>query len=134
MKRLICVLMTVAVAAMLLNGCGAKKGGELNLYTWDGMFPQEVLTGFEEETGIRINYSNFDYDEDMLAKLEETQGEIMIWSLQMTISSNWPFRKGWFRNWTYHRFRTSLISILFIRVSFMMSKTSIRCRTEPVFR
>ncbi len=74
MKRLICVLMTVAVAAMLLNGCGAKKGGELNLYTWDGMFPQEVLTGFEEETGIRINYSNFDYDEDMLAKLEETQG------------------------------------------------------------
>ena len=38
------------------------------------MFPQEVLSGFEEETGVRINYSNFDYDEDMLAKLEETQG------------------------------------------------------------
>lgn len=53
-----------------------KKGAakELNLYTWDGMFPQEVLDGFEEETGIRIYYSNFDYDEDMLAKLEETQG------------------------------------------------------------
>lgn len=48
--------------------------GELNLYTWDGMFPQEVLDGFEEETGIKINYSNFDYDEDMLAKLEETKG------------------------------------------------------------
>lgn len=48
--------------------------GELNLYTWDGMFPQEVLRGFEEETGVRINYSNFDYDEDMLAKLEETKG------------------------------------------------------------
>lgn len=47
---------------------------ELNLYTWDGMFPQEVLDGFEEETGIRIYYSNFDYDEDMLAKLEETKG------------------------------------------------------------
>lgn len=48
--------------------------GELNLYTWDGMFPQEVLDGFEDETGIKINYSNFDYDEDMLAKLEETKG------------------------------------------------------------
>ncbi|MDD3205091.1 MAG: spermidine/putrescine ABC transporter substrate-binding protein [Lachnospiraceae bacterium] len=48
--------------------------GELNLYTWDGMFPQEVLDGFEEETGVKINYSNFDYDEDMLAKLEETKG------------------------------------------------------------
>ena len=27
-----------------------------------------------KKTGIRINYSNFDYDEDMLAKLEETKG------------------------------------------------------------
>lgn len=51
-----------------------ELSGELNLYTWDGMFPQEILRGFEEETGVRINYSNFDYDEDMLAKLEETQG------------------------------------------------------------
>ncbi len=53
---------------------GGAAGGELNLYTWDGMFPQEILTGLEAETGIRINYSNFSYDEDMLAKLEETKG------------------------------------------------------------
>lgn len=52
----------------------AQIGGELNLYTWDGMFPQEILKGFEEETGVRINFSNFDYDEDMLAKLEESRG------------------------------------------------------------
>ena len=51
-----------------------EVSGELNLYTWDGMFPQEVLDGFEEQTGVKINYSNFDYDEDMLAKLEETKG------------------------------------------------------------
>ncbi len=64
------------IGAALLAGCGQKKqeGGELNLYTWEGMFPQEILTGFEEETGIRIRYSNFSYDEDMLAKLEETEG------------------------------------------------------------
>ncbi len=53
---------------------GGAAGGELNLYTWDGMFPQEILTGFEAETRIQINYSNFSYDEDMLAKLEETKG------------------------------------------------------------
>lgn len=52
----------------------SQLSGELNLYTWDGMFPQEVLDGFEKETGVKINYSNFDYDEDMLAKLEETKG------------------------------------------------------------
>ena len=50
------------------------KGTSLNLYTWDDMFPREILDGFTEEYGVTINYSNFDYDEDMLAKLEETQG------------------------------------------------------------
>lgn len=50
------------------------KGGTLVLYTWESMFPQEVLDGFTEETGIRINYANFDYDETMLAKLETAKG------------------------------------------------------------
>lgn len=75
---------TALVLTAALAGCGGQPadaggedgglGGELNLYTWDGMFPQEILSGFEEETGVRIRYSNFDYDEDMLAKLEETEG------------------------------------------------------------
>ena len=98
-KRLAALAMSLALAASLLAGCGggegekpsaqpsgggeqqgetpsggAQLGGELNLYTWDGMFPQEILDGFEKETGIRVRYSNFDYDEDMLAKLEETEG------------------------------------------------------------
>ena len=50
------------------------KGTTLNLYTWDGMFPQEVLDGFTKKTGVKINYTNFDLDETMLAKLEETKG------------------------------------------------------------
>lgn len=53
---------------------GEKIGGELNLFTWDGMFPQEVLRAFEEEYGVKINYANFDFDEDMLAKLETAKG------------------------------------------------------------
>lgn len=43
---------------------------ELVLFTWESMFPQEVLDGFTEETGIKINYANFDYDETMLMKLQ----------------------------------------------------------------
>ena len=46
----------------------------LNLFTWDGMFPEEVLKDFTEETGIVINYVNFDYDETMLAKLQTAKG------------------------------------------------------------
>ena len=75
-KQLTWILGGVLLAASVLSGCGAQKeeAKELNLYTWDGMFPQEVLDGFEAETGIKINYTNFDLDEDMLAKLEATQG------------------------------------------------------------
>ena len=44
------------------------------LYTWQGMFPQEVLDGFTEETGIAVNYANFDTDETMLSKLQAAEG------------------------------------------------------------
>ena len=83
-KRVISVLLCLAMSISLLAGCGSSAnnasgdqslaGTELNLFTWAGMFPQEVLDGFEEETGVKINYSNFDYDEDMLAKLAEAEG------------------------------------------------------------
>lgn len=74
-KKMISMLLLSSLIISCLSGCqnaSAKK--ELNLFTWAGMFPQEILDGFEEETGIKINYSNFEYDEEMLAKLEETNG------------------------------------------------------------
>lgn len=81
MKKLMTLLLCLSMVVGVLTGCGSateneegKIGGEMNLYTWDGMFPQEILSGFEEEFGVRINFSHFDYDEDMLAKLEETKG------------------------------------------------------------
>ena len=85
-KKILALIISTILAASLFTACGkdnSKSGqedgtvqmsGELNLYTWDGMFPQEILDGFEKETGVRIRYSNFDYNEDMLAKLEESQG------------------------------------------------------------
>lgn len=74
-SKILALLMCLTMAAGALSGCGKEEEkGSLNLYTWDGMFPQEVLDGFEQETGYTINFSHFDYDEDMLAKLEETKG------------------------------------------------------------
>jgi spermidine/putrescine-binding protein len=52
----------------------SAAGGQLNLFTWAEMFPQEVLDEFEASTGFRINYVNFDYDETMLTRLETTGG------------------------------------------------------------
>ncbi len=52
----------------------AQEAGQLNLFTWEGMFPQEVLDGFTAETGIKINYSGFDTDETMLSRLQTAKG------------------------------------------------------------
>lgn len=93
-KRKIAWMLVSALVASTVLGCGGgnsttqESNGsneaknyysdvtskELNLFTWAGMFPQEVLDQFTEETGIQINYANFDYDEDMLAKLETAKG------------------------------------------------------------
>jgi spermidine/putrescine-binding protein len=76
------------VSLVLLMGAGCDKAstasegpaavsaarGQLNLFTWAEMFPQEVLDEFEASTGFRINYVNFDYDETMLTRLETTGG------------------------------------------------------------
>ena len=51
-----------------------NAGGSINLYTWEGMFQRELLDAFTAETGIAVNYVNFDYDENMLAKLETEKG------------------------------------------------------------
>ncbi|MDD4797381.1 MAG: spermidine/putrescine ABC transporter substrate-binding protein, partial [Eubacteriales bacterium] len=87
MKKLATLLLALTLCATLLVGCAgpgaanpsqppadAPASTQLNLFTWEGMFPQEVLDGFTAETGIAVNYSNFDFDETMLAKLEAAQG------------------------------------------------------------
>jgi spermidine/putrescine-binding protein len=52
----------------------AASKGQFTLYTWAEMFPQEILDGFEKDTGYTINYVNFDYDETMLTKLGTARG------------------------------------------------------------
>lgn len=42
----------------------------LNVFTWDGYFPQDVVDDFTGNTGIKINFSNFESNEEMLTKLE----------------------------------------------------------------
>lgn len=75
MKRAAAVLMCAALAGSVLTGFrDAGEDKELVLFTWQGMFPQEVLDGFEEDTGVKVIYSNFDTDETMLEKLSMAKG------------------------------------------------------------
>ena len=74
-KRVLAILLCSIMAGSLLSGCGGEKeenNKELVLYTWEGLFPQEVLDDFEKEKGIRIINSNFDSNERMLEKLQQS--------------------------------------------------------------
>jgi spermidine/putrescine-binding protein len=80
MKRTGFIVLCLALSFGPLAGLWAGGSGEraapkqLTLFTWEGMFPPEILDGFEKETGIRINYVNFDFDETMLTRLETAGG------------------------------------------------------------
>ena len=77
MKKFIALTMAALLAGASLAGCSGGESaskGKVVLYTWENMFPQEVLDGFTEETGIEVTYSNFDTDETMLARLEAAEG------------------------------------------------------------
>lgn len=70
-KTVIASFLFILCAAALFAG-GKKQ--TLTIYTWDEMFPQETLKGFEKETGIKINYVNFDENETMLTRLQAAKG------------------------------------------------------------
>ena len=76
MKKLLSAALAGLLLVSTLGACGSSGGenGQLVLYTWENMFPQEVLDGFTQETGISVTYTNFDTDETMLARLEAAQG------------------------------------------------------------
>ena len=77
-KKIVSMILCAALAGSMLAGCGEKKeedNKELELYIWEGLFPQEVLTDFEDETGIRIISSNFDSNETMFEKVQQSDGK-----------------------------------------------------------
>jgi spermidine/putrescine-binding protein len=72
MKKFPFVFIAVTLVMVCITGCGNKN--KLTLYTWDEMFPQDILRTFERETGIKINYIIFDTNETMLEKLRYSKG------------------------------------------------------------
>lgn len=74
MKKIATGVLCAALTASSMTVPVLADDQEMVLYTWEGMFPQEVLDGFQEETGIKLIYSNFDTDETMLEKLSMAKG------------------------------------------------------------
>lgn len=85
-SKFLSLLIFFIFSAVSLAGCSSGKtsatsskgnGSEekvLNLFTWANYVPDDVIKGFESKTGIKVNYSNFSTNEEMLSKLQAVNG------------------------------------------------------------
>ncbi len=72
MKKLI-VTAVIACSTLFLFGCANSqdaKNGEVVVYNWGEYIDPDVLTQFEEETGIKVIYDEFETNEIMYPKIE----------------------------------------------------------------
>lgn len=65
MKKKILALMLALVAVFLVACSGGSDQETVSFYNWGGTIKDEVLVKFEEETGIKVVYSEFDENENM---------------------------------------------------------------------
>ena len=74
MKKIAIVLLVALLVGALSAFALAEAdkpfaGTELKVYNWYDYIDPDVLTIFEEETGINVNYVNFSQNEDMYTRL-----------------------------------------------------------------
>lgn len=74
MKKNFKTVLLLVFVIFLCISCAKKEEKELVIYTWEAMFPEEVLDDFTKKTGIKVVYSSFDTNETMLEKLSQADG------------------------------------------------------------
>ena len=66
-------MLCLVLTASILTGCSAKNeasNGEVIVYNWGEYIDPEVISQFEEETGIKVIYDEFETNEIMYPKVE----------------------------------------------------------------
>ena len=70
MKKIVLVLTII----LLISGCANSKEQEyVNVLNWSSYIPYEVITDFEKETGIKVNYGTYSSNEELLAKISASK-------------------------------------------------------------
>lgn len=72
MKKLTAIVIAATLLLLLIvSGCaGGKKDGEVNVYNWGEYIDESIFQDFEDETGIKVNYSTFTSNETMYSVLK----------------------------------------------------------------
>ena len=74
MKKVFFIILIMYVSIFLVACAGNNSRDTVNLYTWEGYVPADVIEKFTAETGIKVNYTNFSSNEEMFAKLKAVNG------------------------------------------------------------
>ena len=74
MKKNTLLLFAAVSVGTLLTGCGSTsssgENGQVIVYNWGEYIDQETIKSFEEETGIKVVYDEFETNEIMYPKVE----------------------------------------------------------------
>lgn len=67
MKKFLIILFVI-----LCTGCNNNQE-QLNILNWSSYIPDSVIRNFEKETGIKVNYSTYSSNEELLAKVSNAK-------------------------------------------------------------
>ena len=67
-KIFLCILVL-----LILTGCQNTEQNVVNVLNWSSYIPDEVIRNFEQEYGIKVNYSTYSSNEECLAKLSSAK-------------------------------------------------------------
>lgn len=69
MKRVLSLICVLSLIVCSMTACGgsdkSSDAGELNIYNWGEYFDPDALAMFEEETGIKVTYDEYETNEVM---------------------------------------------------------------------
>lgn len=68
----------LAITVIATFGCTKKESKEVNLAIWGNFLAPELAKKFTEETGIKLNVSNYTSNEELLAKVQAGSGGIDV--------------------------------------------------------
>lgn len=69
MATVIKIFLLICIALLSYNTVYAEEK-VINVFNWSGYMPDSVLAQFQAETGIKVNYSTYDNNETLYAKLK----------------------------------------------------------------
>ncbi|MDH8678898.1 spermidine/putrescine ABC transporter substrate-binding protein [Fusibacter bizertensis] len=80
MKKVLSLVLLVALMGTLFTGCKKDDQVVLNVYNWGDYIDEDIFDIFEEETGIKVNYETYATNEEMYTKIKKggTQYDIAI--------------------------------------------------------